>query len=172
MRAPRRQHCGAERRAWQVILPSRASCALLGFPGRHMDRIVAPGALLLPAVPATPTRHALCHCHCPGIRRITVQLPWWEGIRLWQEAECRSGEPHPGTRWLPSPPSPPGNCVTCLPRVLAALLQREEGEARPWPGRDASFHELWHSCLGLEQQPQRPSAHRAAGLGHVLPGLQ
>lgn len=65
---------------------------------------------LLPAIPAIPTWHALCHCPCPaGLEESGDPASWWEGIRLWQEAECRSGEPHPGTRWLPSPPPhPPG----------------------------------------------------------------
>lgn len=134
--APRRQRCGAERRAWRVVLPSQASCVLLlGAPGEGTQTESWPRRpALLPAIPATPTRHALCHCHCPaGLEESGDPASQWKGVRLWQEAECRSGSP---TRDVLAPQAPhPTPWELCdLPAPHPVSASTRGGRRKPAPG--------------------------------------
>lgn len=105
-----------------------------GVPGGgRMDRIVAPA-------PRAPPCHP-CHSHLARavslslscrVRRVWRPSFMVGGDQALAGGRVQVGRAPPGDTLAPQPsPSPPGNCVTCLPRVLAALLQGEEGESPP-----------------------------------------
>ena len=101
-----------------------------GSRGGRMDRIVAPA-------PRAPP----CHSHLARavslslscrVRRVWRPSFMVGGDQALAGGRVQVGRAPPGDTLAPQPSrSPPGNCVTCLPRVLAALLQGEEGESPP-----------------------------------------